>query len=158
MEKFRHELRTRRRRRGEGLHELVQDVERLAALAYPDHPRVTRDLLGVEVFIEALRDAELTFKVREREPPTLQEALSIAMKPEILCQARTRTPPNLLDQSINSNSVKSPERRQIQKLKHRQEILKRVSTWRALLSLLWKATFLSGDLPASNGKEDSQHR
>ena len=88
MEKSRHELRTRRLRRGEGLQELAQDVERLAALAYPDHPQVTRKLLGVQDFIEALGDEELIFKVREREPPTLQGALNIVMKLEILCQAR----------------------------------------------------------------------
>jgi hypothetical protein len=87
-EKFRHELRARRRSRNEGLQELAQDVERLAALAYPDDPQATRDRLGVESFIEALNDPELTCKIREREPASPQSALSTAMKLEILHRAR----------------------------------------------------------------------
>jgi hypothetical protein len=87
-EKVSHELRARRRSRNEGLQELAQDIERLAALAYPDDPQATRDRLGVESFIEALNDSELMCKIREREPASLQSALSTAMKLEILHRAR----------------------------------------------------------------------
>jgi hypothetical protein len=44
--------------------------------------------LGVEAFIEALSDPELILKIREREPSSLQSALSTAMKLEILHRAR----------------------------------------------------------------------
>jgi predicted aspartyl protease/transposase InsO family protein len=87
-EKFRHELRARRRKRDENLQEMAQDIERLAALAYPDDPQTTRDRLGIEAFIEALNDPELICKIREREPSSLQSALSTAMKLEILHRAR----------------------------------------------------------------------
>ena len=87
-EKFRHELRARRRKRDENLQELAQDIERLAALAYPDDPQATRDRFGIEAFIEAIGDPELICKIREREPPTIQCALSVAMKLEILHRAR----------------------------------------------------------------------
>jgi hypothetical protein len=87
-EKFRHELRVRRRKRDENLQEMAQDIERLAALAYPDDPQTTRDRLGVEAFIEALNDPELICKIRERKPASLQSALSTAMKLEILHRVR----------------------------------------------------------------------
>jgi hypothetical protein len=67
-EKFRHELRSRRRKKDEGLQELAQDIERLAALAYPSDPQVTRDRLGTDAFIESLMDPELICKIREKEP------------------------------------------------------------------------------------------
>ena len=92
-EKFRHELRARRRKRDENLQELAQDVERLAALAYPDDPQATRDRLGVEAFIEALNDPELICKIREREPASLQSALSTATKLEILHRVRDAAGP-----------------------------------------------------------------
>jgi hypothetical protein len=87
-EKFRHELRARLRKRDENLQEMAQDIDRLEALAYPDDPQATRDRLGVEAFIEALSDPELICKIREREPASLQSALSTAMKLEILHRVR----------------------------------------------------------------------
>jgi uncharacterized membrane protein len=55
-EKFRHELRARRRKRDENLQEMAEDIERLAALAYLDDPHATHDRFGVKAFIEALND------------------------------------------------------------------------------------------------------
>jgi hypothetical protein len=82
-------LRGRRRKRDENLQELAQDVERLAG---PCLPRMILKPLAidlvVEAFIEALSDSELILKIREREPSSLQSALSTAMKLEILHRAR----------------------------------------------------------------------
>ena len=88
QEKFRVELRYRRRKPGESLQELVQDVERLITLAYPTAGPQVRDVLGRDAFIDALDDATLAFKVREKEPEGLNGALTLAMKLEVLQKAR----------------------------------------------------------------------
>ena len=79
-EKFRLQLRCRRRRSGESPPEFAQEVERLTALAYPEAGLEMRDLLAGDVFIENLDNLGLTFKVREREPATLRDAVTTVIK------------------------------------------------------------------------------
>ena len=86
-EKFRVELRCRKRKQGEGLQELAQDIERLTTLAYPTAMPDMKDILARDAFIEALNDDSLMFKIREREPTSLREALVTCMKLETLMQS-----------------------------------------------------------------------
>jgi len=88
QEKFRVELRYRKRKQNETVHELAQDVERLISLAYPTAGPSVRDVLGRDAFIDALNDPELEFKVREKEPTDLYSALTLTMKLEVLSKAR----------------------------------------------------------------------
>jgi len=91
QEKFRIELRTRKRRRGETLQELSQDIENLVALAFPDTTMDTRDILALEAFIEALGEPGLSYKIREKGTSTLQDAVIAAMKLEVLRNSRTHS-------------------------------------------------------------------
>ena len=77
-EKHRAELRSRRRRPGESVFALHQDICRMLALAEPDLPRELRDRMGMESFIIALDDAEFELKMSERTPETLSEAITLA--------------------------------------------------------------------------------
>jgi len=88
QEKFRVELRYRRRRNGESLQELAQDIERLTALAYPAVDQTLLDTLGCDAFIDALNNPALEFKIREKEPGSLNAALTLSMKLEVLHKAR----------------------------------------------------------------------
>ena len=74
QERFKVELRTRKRRPDESLQDLCHDIERLAALAYPETTSEMRDVLGRDAFIDALNNGALEFKVKERETPTLAKA------------------------------------------------------------------------------------
>ena len=81
-DKYRMELRLRRRRAGESLSALHQDVRRLMALAHPTLQQEAREPIACDYFIDALDEPEFALKVRERAPPTLDEALRVALQLE----------------------------------------------------------------------------
>ena len=55
-ERFRAELRRRKRAKGEPLQKLYQDVRRLMSLAYPDESSILSDIVGRDAFPETLND------------------------------------------------------------------------------------------------------
>jgi len=82
-DKNRIELRNRRWSQGESLKTLHIDVRQLAALAFPDMDRKTREVISCDYFIDALADPELALKIRERQPADLDSALCIALQLEV---------------------------------------------------------------------------
>ena len=88
IEKHRTELRTRRRKSGESLSVLCQDIRRLLILSYPGPTSSAHEAIAKDSFIDAL-DVDLSMKVRERDPTSLDEALRIAMRLEAIHQAAT---------------------------------------------------------------------
>ena len=81
-DKYRMELRLRRRRNGETLSVLHRDVRRLMALAHPDLPHSARETIACDYFVDSLNDADFALKVRQRNPGTLDEALRISLQLE----------------------------------------------------------------------------
>ncbi|MDZ7612307.1 MAG: RNase H-like domain-containing protein [Flavobacteriaceae bacterium] len=87
-EKFRTELRSRRRRRGETLTELHGDIRRLMALAYPGLGQSdVCEIIARDHFIDAVGDRELELKLREREPADLDSTLRLAVRLEAYASA-----------------------------------------------------------------------
>jgi len=83
QEKFQAELRARRRRRGEPLAELYQDVRRLMTLAYPGESNSSIcEQIAKDYFIASLADRDLELKIREREPRDLETAFRHAVRLE----------------------------------------------------------------------------
>jgi len=82
-DKHRIELRNRRRRKNETLQNLHSDVRQLAALAYPEAPPKTREVLSCDYFLEAIGDPSLALKIRECRPTDLDSALHIALQLEV---------------------------------------------------------------------------
>ena len=83
QEKFQAELRARRRRKGETLAELYQDVRRLMTLAYPGEGSSSLcEQIAKDYFIAALGDRDLELKIREREPRDLESAFKHAVRIE----------------------------------------------------------------------------
>ena len=70
-EVFKSELRSRRRKSGESLPALAQDVSRLVQRAYPDIGRPGVDELAIEKFREALSDHEQRVAVYQSKARTL---------------------------------------------------------------------------------------
>ena len=58
------------------------DIQRLVSLAFPGPRNDASDVIGRDAFIDSLNDDQLSLKVREREPPTLDDAAKIAMRLE----------------------------------------------------------------------------
>ena len=78
IERFRTELRARRRRRGEPLQSLYLDVTRMVALAHPTSVPDLTQHVAKEAFINALSDDKLQIRVMDKQPATIEEALGIA--------------------------------------------------------------------------------
>jgi hypothetical protein len=79
-EKYRAELRARRRRSGETLQSLFQDIRRLMVLAFPGPTNATTEIVGRDAFLDGLNDGSLALRIREREPNTMEEALRVAVR------------------------------------------------------------------------------
>lgn len=73
-ETFRAQLYYRRQRSDETLSDLLHDIRRLVVLAYPVPSNATTEILARDAFLESIRDRELSLRVREREPRTIDEA------------------------------------------------------------------------------------
>ena len=81
-EKHQVELRIRRRKTGESLSDLHQDIRSLTVLAYPQLTADAREQIGSDHFTNALGDADLALEIKERSPKSLEEALCIALRLE----------------------------------------------------------------------------
>lgn len=82
-ERYRAEIKARRRKPGETLQHLHQDVCRMVALAYPQEPgsRLST-IVARDAFLDALNDRKLYVHVHEQEPQTIEHALALACKLE----------------------------------------------------------------------------
>ena len=77
-DEFLAKLETRTRGPKETIQHLCHGIEELVALAYPG-PRTTHsDRFAVSAFLRALDDAELAGKIRDKRPPTLDDASKLA--------------------------------------------------------------------------------
>lgn len=76
------ELRRRVRKPGESLHALRDDIYEKVSIVYADRSDGEQDIMGAEVFINAMGDAELVQKLLEQNPRTLAKAYEIAHKYE----------------------------------------------------------------------------
>jgi len=79
-ETFRAQLYYRRQRPDENLGDLLHDIRRLVVLAYPVPSNETTEIVARDAFLEAIRDRELSLKIREREPKNIDEAYRIALR------------------------------------------------------------------------------
>lgn len=79
-ETYRAELYYRHQRSDETLSDLLHDIRRLVVLAYPVPANETTEIVARDAFLEAIRDRDLSLKVREREPKTIDEAYRVALR------------------------------------------------------------------------------
>ena len=73
-------LRSRRRRKGEPLPELTEDVERLSRLTYREVPSSLQDEQVKEQLIDDLTDDDLRIRLMQARPTSLHEALLLAVE------------------------------------------------------------------------------
>ena len=91
--RYRELMRSRRRQPNETLVDLYADFDRLGMLAYPDVIDKIADELITDAFCTSL-DEELEGKVRDKEPPNLDEAYKYAVRFESRRAARKNNAPN----------------------------------------------------------------
>ena len=78
------ELKSRKRRKGEQLQEVFQDIKRLMALAYPGQVGTMAEIHAIDAFVDSFGDRELRKQVLQRSPATLAEALTWAIHIEAI--------------------------------------------------------------------------
>jgi len=89
-ERFRSELSTRRRAKGESLQAVYQDIRRLVALAFPGQsgvkPGSVYEIVARDAFLVAIDNPAIRRRILERDPPpdTLDAALTAAVRLEAL--------------------------------------------------------------------------
>ena len=79
---FRAELNHRKRKDGESLPALGQDIRRLAKLAYPGFADTVVEQLAQEKFVDALPDAKLRLQIHHARPRSLEDAIEFALHNE----------------------------------------------------------------------------
>ena len=86
------QLRCRRRIQGESLASLVHDIRRMVTFAYPGPTSTVRDTVACDGFLEALDDPEMSIRIREREPESLEQVFRVAQRLESYSGARAECP------------------------------------------------------------------
>src|SRR5208282_4239076 len=113
-ERFRAELRSRRRKKGETLQAVYNDVCRLLALAYPGPTNATTVIVGRDAFLDALNNHEMRIRVLEKEPSTLEEALSIACRLEAYEQVPVeKAVEEIVDEDRGRNRIRHARQLQV---------------------------------------------
>jgi hypothetical protein len=82
QERFRAELRCRKRKPHESLQTVYTDVCKLISLAYPGESSSLLDLVARDAFLQSLNDPDLCVRILEKEPTLIDQALSIACRLE----------------------------------------------------------------------------
>ena len=90
-DKYRLEVKYRRRKPGESLRTLHAEIRKLVKLAFPKLEHKARELMACDYFIDSLNDPNQTLKVRERSPKDLDLALKIALQLEVWANNAERT-------------------------------------------------------------------
>ena len=83
-ERYRAELKARRRKKDESLQTVYQDIRRLMALAFPGETGSMSEVVARDAFLEALGDQAMRLRVLESSPSTLDAALTMASRLEAL--------------------------------------------------------------------------
>ena len=82
MERYRAELHSRRRMKGESVQAVYQDIRRLLALGFPGESGDLFETIGRDAFLTALADPALRIRVLDQHPRTLDDALAVVVRME----------------------------------------------------------------------------
>ncbi|GFW44265.1 uncharacterized protein TNCV_1746941 [Trichonephila clavipes] len=76
------QMKIRLQKTGKSLQEYASEVERLANLAFSDHPATVREVISLQYFVEGLKNGEIQRAVRMADVQDLKSALLYALKLE----------------------------------------------------------------------------
>ena len=81
-ERYRAELASRRRKKGESTQAVYQDIKRLLALGFPGQCGEMYEVIGRDAFLTAIGDKNIRTRVLDQQPKTLDETLAIVVRME----------------------------------------------------------------------------
>ena len=82
LERYRFELKTRRRRKGETIQALHQDICQMLALSFPGETGSLSKIVARDAFLDSLGDPEMRIRILEKGASSIEEAFSIAARYE----------------------------------------------------------------------------
>ncbi|GFT80530.1 uncharacterized protein TNCV_5122481 [Trichonephila clavipes] len=110
-------MKTRLQKTGESLQEYVSEIERLANLAFSDHPASVRETISLQYFVYGLREGEVQKAVRMEDVQDLKSALLYALKLEAATQASRRDRQSIRGARVTLDApCESPWKSDIEKL------------------------------------------
>lgn len=113
-ETFRTQLKCRRQKERESLADLLHDIRRLVTLAYPAPASEITEAIAIDAFLDSMADNELSLKVREREPGSLDAAFRTAV--------RLETYKKTLKDNESAEGHRRDSRRQVRATKQEDEL------------------------------------
>ncbi|GFY21121.1 uncharacterized protein TNCV_3991651 [Trichonephila clavipes] len=114
-------MKTRLQKTGESLQEYASEIEKLANLAFFDHPATVRGTISLQYFVDGLKEGEIQKAVRMADFQDFKSALLYAMKVEAANEASCRVNHSVRGARVTTDApCKSPWRKEIKKL--REEI------------------------------------
>lgn len=124
------ELKGRRRKRGETVQALYQDVTCLVSLGYPGKSGSLCDLIARDAFLDSLNDSSLRIRVLEKEPPTIDAALAIVCRLEaygiVDVQDRDDEANRRRVRSVNADSSADCRIKDLEKLQEQKKLVKQL--------------------------------
>ena len=86
------ELKARKRKSGESMAELGREIAKLVRLSHPTADQATREVIGINSFLEALPGpvSDMKLHVIKGRPRTLQEAVAHATEVDAVLEAESR--------------------------------------------------------------------
>ena len=81
-ERYRAELHARRRKRGESVQAVYQDICRLMALGFPGHSGELFEVIARDAFLNSLGDSAFRIRVLDQQPKTLDDVLAAVVRME----------------------------------------------------------------------------
>ncbi|GFU65991.1 uncharacterized protein TNCV_3458551 [Trichonephila clavipes] len=129
-------MKTRLQKTGESLQEYASEVERLANLAFSDHPATVREAISLHYFVDGLKDGEIQKAVRMANVQHLKSTLLYALKLEAATQASRRD-----RQSIRGARVTADEPCESRLLKEMEKLKEEMQTVKAGISNQEKRNF-----------------
>ncbi|GFV62365.1 uncharacterized protein TNCV_2126001 [Trichonephila clavipes] len=104
------------RRKLAGIH--ASEIERLANLAFSDHPATVRETISVQYFVDGLKEGEIQKAVRMADVQDLKSALLYALKVEATNEASYRDSHSVRGARVATDApCESPWRKEIEKLR-----------------------------------------
>ncbi|GFW58041.1 uncharacterized protein TNCV_2741871 [Trichonephila clavipes] len=112
------QMKTRLQKTGESFQEYASEVERLANLAFTDHPATVRETISLQYFADGLREWEIQKAVRMADVQDLKSTLLYALKLEASIQASRRDRQSIQGARVTLDApCESPWQSDIEKLR-----------------------------------------
>ena len=80
--RYQAEFQSRRKKAGEGWADFADDLRSLADKAYPDLQEEARKRLSINAYLSQLPQPQISFSVRQKQPPTLDDAVAATLEME----------------------------------------------------------------------------